>query len=58
MAPRSRWPFWFFVAAMAVAAAGGGAVVAMVLRTSADRRGFARDPGAQVAPAPTPAASR
>jgi tRNA A-37 threonylcarbamoyl transferase component Bud32 len=49
--PPSRRPFWIFVAAMAVAVAGGGAVVAMVLRTSAERRGFARDPDAAAAPA-------
>lgn len=44
-----RRPFWFFAAAMLVAVAGGGAVVVMVKKTSADRRGFARDPEVTVA---------
>jgi serine/threonine protein kinase len=56
--PRSRRPFWIFAAAMAVAVAGGGAVVVTVLRTSADQRSFAHDPGAQAAGTPTtPAAA-
>jgi serine/threonine protein kinase len=48
----SRRPFWFFVATMAVAVAGGGAVVVMVRQTSAERRGFARDPSAEESPLP------
>ena len=46
----SRRPFWAFVAVMGVAIVCGGAMVVLVKRTSADRRHFARDPGATLEP--------